>query len=295
MWARVSPPWSLTTQGAPNSIGAGTRGKRMGEAAVASEPADADGGSVAGSALFAPPEIIHERRPDGCLVLRSARDLGPVPRSIGVLLERWAVAEPGRTFLAERDGRRRVAASHLRGGGAGRRRHRPGPARPGPGARPAADDPGRQRHRPRPDDAGRHARRRAGGAGVDGLRAPEPGLRQAALHLRPGRAGPHLRRRCGALRQGAGSDRCHRHRDRRQPRQPRRPPRNAVRRAHRAAPHAGGRCRLRPRRARHRRQDPVHLRLHRPAQGRDQHAGHAVRQPGEHGRGLDRSSATTRP
>jgi feruloyl-CoA synthase len=74
----------------------------MGEAAVASGSADADGGSVAGSALFAPPEIIQERRPDGCLVLRSARDLGPVPRSVGVLLERWAVAEPGRTFLAER-------------------------------------------------------------------------------------------------------------------------------------------------------------------------------------------------
>ena len=74
----------------------------MGEAAVASEPADADGGSAAGSALFAPPDIIHEPRPDGCLVLGSARGLGPIPRSIGVLLERWAVAEPGRTFLAER-------------------------------------------------------------------------------------------------------------------------------------------------------------------------------------------------
>src|SRR6185369_16532779 len=44
----------------------------------------------------------HERRPDGSVVLRSARGLGAVPRSLGVLLERWAVTEPGRVFLAER-------------------------------------------------------------------------------------------------------------------------------------------------------------------------------------------------
>ena len=37
-------------------------------------------------------------------------------------------------------------------------------------------------------------------------------------------------------------------------------------------------CRGRPR---HRRQDPVHLRLDRHAQGRDQHAAHAVRQPAD--------------
>jgi feruloyl-CoA synthase len=53
--------------------------------------------------LFAAPEIAHERRPDGALLMRSARGLGPVPRSVGVLLERWAAADPGRVFLAERD------------------------------------------------------------------------------------------------------------------------------------------------------------------------------------------------
>jgi feruloyl-CoA synthase len=58
--------------------------------------ASSDGG------LFAAPEVIHESGPDGAMVLRSARGLDTVPRSLGVLLERWAVAEPGRTFLAER-------------------------------------------------------------------------------------------------------------------------------------------------------------------------------------------------
>ncbi|HSR80966.1 MAG TPA: feruloyl-CoA synthase [Hyphomicrobiaceae bacterium] len=54
------------------------------------------------SCLFAVPEIALERRPDGSTVLRSARGLGAVPRCLGVLLERWAVAEPHRVFLAER-------------------------------------------------------------------------------------------------------------------------------------------------------------------------------------------------
>ena len=46
---------------------------------------------------------------------------------------------------------------------------------------------------------------------------------------------------------------------------------------------------------RHDRQDPLHLRLHRPAQGRDQHPAHAVRKPGERGGGLDRSSTDHPP
>ena len=36
------------------------------------------------------------------MVLRSLRGLDAVPRSIGVLLERWAAAEPDRLFIAER-------------------------------------------------------------------------------------------------------------------------------------------------------------------------------------------------
>ena len=53
--------------------------------------------------LFATPEIAHERRPDGSIVLRSTRQLGSVPASIGVLLERWAAIDPERIFLAERN------------------------------------------------------------------------------------------------------------------------------------------------------------------------------------------------
>jgi feruloyl-CoA synthase len=52
--------------------------------------------------LFARPEVVHERRADGCHVLRSAQRLGEVPRSLGVLLERGAAAHPTRVLLAER-------------------------------------------------------------------------------------------------------------------------------------------------------------------------------------------------
>ncbi len=73
----------------------------MGEARVAASNA---GAGVAGAGqLFSPPEIWHERQPDGSIVLGSARALAAVPRSLGVLLERWAGREPDRVFLAERD------------------------------------------------------------------------------------------------------------------------------------------------------------------------------------------------
>jgi feruloyl-CoA synthase len=52
--------------------------------------------------LFASPVIAHERRADGSLILRSMRRLERVPRSLGAMLERWAIAAPERTFLAER-------------------------------------------------------------------------------------------------------------------------------------------------------------------------------------------------
>jgi feruloyl-CoA synthase len=65
---------------------------------------DAAGPSGAGkSGLFSAPEIAYERHPDGSVTLRSTRALEAVPRSLGALLERWAAADPGRPFLAERD------------------------------------------------------------------------------------------------------------------------------------------------------------------------------------------------
>lgn len=72
------------------------------EAAVASAAASAGSADDTGR-LFATPDVTHERRPDGAMVIRSRRNLGDVPRCVGVWLERWAAAEPNRVFLAERD------------------------------------------------------------------------------------------------------------------------------------------------------------------------------------------------
>ena len=70
--------------------------------AVAIDRADRTGPGSPGDGLFASPVIAHERRPDGSIILRSARGLDLVPRSLGAILERWAIARPERTFLAER-------------------------------------------------------------------------------------------------------------------------------------------------------------------------------------------------
>ena len=72
------------------------------DAIDAEVPVSTGRGTAGDSRLFAAPEIALERRPDGSTVLRSARGLGAVPRCLGVLLERWAMAEPNRVFLAER-------------------------------------------------------------------------------------------------------------------------------------------------------------------------------------------------
>ena len=69
------------------------------EAALAASAASAEDVSR----LFSKPDVVHERQADGSIVIRSRRELGTVPRAVGVWLERWAVAEPDRVFLAERD------------------------------------------------------------------------------------------------------------------------------------------------------------------------------------------------
>jgi feruloyl-CoA synthase len=56
-----------------------------------------------GRPLFATPEIAHDRRPDGSVLLRSTRVPGPMPRSLGALLERWAAVDGRRVFMAQRD------------------------------------------------------------------------------------------------------------------------------------------------------------------------------------------------
>ena len=264
------------------------------EAAVAQAAASA-GAADEASRLFSKPDVSHERRPDGSIVIRSRRELGSVPRCVGVWLERWAAAEPNRVFLAERDaagGWRRITYEET--------------ARAANAVAQSLLDRGLGPERPLlilADNGIDHGLMALGamhvGVPVVPVSTPyarrEPGFRQAALHLRPGQAGPDLCRRGGSLRQGAGSHRRGAaRRGGREPRQPRRHAGHAVLDADGGAADAGGRCRFRPGRARYAGQDPVHLRLDRPAQGRDQHPAHDVRQPGERSRGLDRSSTTIR-
>jgi feruloyl-CoA synthase len=55
-------------------------------------------------ALFAAPAVTAESLPDGGMILRSPQKLGPYHRSLGEMLLGWAGRDPGRLFLAERDG-----------------------------------------------------------------------------------------------------------------------------------------------------------------------------------------------
>ena len=52
---------------------------------------------------FAKPEVTVEPLSGGGVILRSRVPLGPIPRSIGEWLERWAAEAPERAFLVERD------------------------------------------------------------------------------------------------------------------------------------------------------------------------------------------------
>ncbi|RBI87546.1 feruloyl-CoA synthase [Rhodosalinus halophilus] len=55
-------------------------------------------------ALFAVPEVVTERRPDGTIYLTSPKPLPAAPRALGDWLERYASDTPEATFLAERAG-----------------------------------------------------------------------------------------------------------------------------------------------------------------------------------------------
>lgn len=48
------------------------------------------------------PDVIVERRPDGCILLRSPRPLAPYPQKLTERLAHWAQAAPDRIFLAQR-------------------------------------------------------------------------------------------------------------------------------------------------------------------------------------------------
>lgn len=53
--------------------------------------------------MFAKPQVIRERRPDGAILLRSPVELAPYPANLSWHLEQWAAMAPTRLFLAERD------------------------------------------------------------------------------------------------------------------------------------------------------------------------------------------------
>ncbi len=59
---------------------------------------------LAPSADYAAHRVVREDRPDGAVVLRSGRELGPVARTTLDWLRRWAAEAPGRVFIGERSG-----------------------------------------------------------------------------------------------------------------------------------------------------------------------------------------------
>ena len=219
---------------------------------------------------FAPAGVDLERRADGSIVLRSPQPLAPPARAVGEWLVQWAGRAPDRTFLAERagDGWRKLAYREVLDAA---RRVGQALLDRGLGPEQAGRDPLRQRRRPRPPRARRDARRRPGRAGVARLLADVEGLREAEGDLRAARARARVLLGPGALRAGARRGRRDRH-----------PDRGAARRGAERARRRG----VRPDRARHDREDPLHFRVDRHPQGRDQHPPHAVLEPADGGAGV---------
>ena len=225
-----------------------------------------------------PPDAIVSRDDRGRLRVRSPHALGPYPATLTHCLAHWAERAPDRTFLAAR----RLDGSWERLTYAGRARAhargRAGAARSRPLGRSADRDPLRQqprarRARPRRDVRGRAvradravllaARRRTTARSRAVVAAMRPGLIFAADGARFDRA---------LAEPGAAGRRRGRHR---QP-GPGRAPADQLRRAPRHHGDRGGRRRARARRARHRRQGALHVGVDGRAEGRHQHAAHAL-------------------
>jgi feruloyl-CoA synthase len=68
------------------------------------KPAMPESGGALHLPLFAAPQVLAERKPDGSIWLRSPVPLQPAARCVGDWLERWADETPTRVFLAERAG-----------------------------------------------------------------------------------------------------------------------------------------------------------------------------------------------
>ena len=156
------------------------------------------------------------------MILRSTRGLGAVPRSLGVLLERWAAAAPDRLFLAEREA-----------SGGWRHLTYEAAARAANAIGQSLLDRGLGPDRPLlilAENGIDHALMTLGAMHV-GVPVVPVSTAYARLSQDFGKLGTSstwsqpgldLRRRRRPLRQGAGGDRRHAPRDRGQPRQPRR-------------------------------------------------------------------------
>ncbi len=207
------------------------------------------------------------------------RGLGAARSEPGTALSHGGRAQSGRPVPGRARRRWRLAQAQLRGGTTCRGRTRAEPHHARALGRPAGDDPVRQRHRPCAAHARRPQRGNSGRIDLGRLFAAEPGPRQAQAHRRPARAGPHLRRRHRPLRQGARRARPCQNRAGREPQRRQYRPRHRLRRPGAEPAGTGARARRRGHRRRDHRQIPVHLRLHRPAQGGHQHPRHAHREP----------------
>ena len=183
-----------------------------------------------------------------------------------------ALGEQGpASHLPRRACGRHVAQSQLRRGSCFGAQDRRIAARPRSFRSPPRGDPFGQLGRPCPARARRDACRHPRVADLPGLFADVERPRETAGHLRTPETGPGVRPGRREIRAGARRHWSDRDAARRTP------PREARRRHRRRVWHD---------RPGHRRQDPVHIRLHRHAQGRDQHPPHALLQPAKLGAAL---------
>ena len=243
-----------------------------------------------------PRDVVVERRPDGTIHLRSPHPLPPYPAKLTERLEHWAAAAPERIFMAQRDaagGWRTI--SYARGARSGPA-HRRSAADARSLARAADRDPVRQRHRARAARPRRHVCRHPLRADLAGLfadlAATSASCATSSTCSRPAWSSPPTatpsRRAIEAVVPPDVRGRRHPQSDRRDG--------TATPFDELAATDAdrGRRRRARQGRARHHRQVPVHLRLDRHAQGRDQHPAHVVLEPGDDPLAARLSSPTSR-
>ena len=240
------------------------------------------------------PDAVITRRPDGTIDMRASQPLPPYHRTLSEPLEKWAQRSARARVPGAARRQRCLAPAQLCASARHRAAHRRRAAAPRAVARAADRHALRQRHRARAARARRHACRHPLCADLAGLFADVERLRQAAHHHRPAHARPGVRHRRQGLRPRLRRRRAGRRRTGGDAQSAGRPQGHAVRRSDRRRRRRRRRRRARGRDARHHRQVPVHLRLDRQPQGRDQHPAHAVRQPGHDRAPASASSPTSR-